>query len=275
MSSMKEQVKGLLYCFSLTGNTLAAGKALGAGLKNIRLEYRDMMKEDPAADLSGYDLVGVACLTDFFGPSRFVLDFIGRLPRQNGKPAFVFNTFGSISGRTLPALRNRMRRRGFRVLDGYSLRAPENYPPMIRRGMAMESSPPDRDLAGFTDFAERLDVFAGQLAGGTVPARHRISGGSPLSLLPLLPRKVAAWEMGKKRPDRKRCVECGVCARLCPYGAVTMDPLPVFDQSKCFGCWRCYNRCPQRAVMTRKFHGEAGYSAPLKIYQHKLQNFSE
>lgn len=49
--------------------------------------------------------------------------------------------------------------------------------------------------------------------------------------------------------DREKCTGCGLCARNCPYFALTMDgKTPVVDESKCFGCGLCQTRCPATAI---------------------------
>lgn len=49
--------------------------------------------------------------------------------------------------------------------------------------------------------------------------------------------------------DRDKCTGCGLCARNCPYFALTMEGKhPVVDQSKCFGCGLCQTRCPAKAI---------------------------
>ena len=51
------------------------------------------------------------------------------------------------------------------------------------------------------------------------------------------------------------CIECGLCVQQSPYGAIRLDPRPVFDEEACYGCWRCYHRCPEHAIYTAKFRG--------------------
>ncbi len=46
------------------------------------------------------------------------------------------------------------------------------------------------------------------------------------------------------KPDK--CINCGVCVRECPAGAITLDPLTI-DKSKCIGCAKCIGECPVQA----------------------------
>lgn len=46
------------------------------------------------------------------------------------------------------------------------------------------------------------------------------------------------------------CVHCGVCAEICPEGAISLRPdkygklNPIIDYNKCTGCALCYKICP-------------------------------
>lgn len=46
------------------------------------------------------------------------------------------------------------------------------------------------------------------------------------------------------------CLGYGTCARVCPFGAITMndDHLPVVDMTKCTGCRKCEAACPKKVI---------------------------
>ena len=81
----------------------------------------------------------------------------------------------------------------------------------------------------------------------------------------------ARKDMGEKFVDEMLCKECGLCARGCPYNAITLNPKPQFDMTKCYGCWYCYNHCPEKAIYTEKFRGEGYYPKPNDQIQEKLK----
>lgn len=51
--------------------------------------------------------------------------------------------------------------------------------------------------------------------------------------------------------NKKRCVSCGACTKVCPKGAVTVwkGCYAVVDPVKCVGCGLCKNACPADCII--------------------------
>jgi len=256
------KMKGVLCYYSSTGNTRLACQYIANRIAAVEFDLLDVTKTK-TVELEDYGVVGFATFTDFWGPPYLFQKFIKDLPQQQRKPAFVFNTFGNLSGRTLKTLEGHVVARGFQVMAGFSLHTPESYPPMIAAGRGNEHAPTEQDMLTFDGSVSGLDELLKRLqAEGTVRG-NGINIGLLNSLLPSFPRSMARRDMGDKFVDEALCKECGACARLCPYEAITLAPKPIFDQAKCYGCWRCFNRCPQQAIYTRKYRGVGHYPRPL------------
>ena len=43
------------------------------------------------------------------------------------------------------------------------------------------------------------------------------------------------------------CTQCGICAQVCPVGAVDAEKSDLIDQEKCITCCACIKNCPQNA----------------------------
>ena len=270
VSEEETKVKGAICYYSGSGNTALACRYLAAKMELIEFDLVDITEAE-AVDTGAYDVIGFAAFTDFFGPSQVFLDFVDRLPHQDGKLAFILSTHGFISGKTLRAMESAVTSRGFRVVAGHALHTPESYPPMIVRGRGNEQAPNPKEQSAFDAFISELRrrLLNSQPALSGAGTRVRI--GFLNSLMPSRPRTSARKDMGGKFVDEELCTECGICEKGCPYGAIRLDPRPVFDMDKCYGCWSCYNHCPEKAIYTKKFRGVGHYPRPIDLLKEKLR----
>lgn len=51
--------------------------------------------------------------------------------------------------------------------------------------------------------------------------------------------------------DPDRCAGCGICAQVCPTGAVAVSDIAEVDPFRCAGCGRCAAHCPRGAIHLR------------------------
>lgn len=264
----EDRLKGIICYYSGSGNTRLACQYIRDRAKNADFSLFNIMK-DGIPDFSKFGIAGFATFTDFWDPPYLVQKFIEGLAPVKGLPAFVFNTYGFLSGRTQYTMARWAAARGFSVICSHSLHTPENYPPMVAGGHANEQAPSPRELAAFRDFISGLDARCGRLREGK-PAGAPSGPNWMLRLHPAFQRTRSRQEMGIKYLDKELCDGCAICEKLCPYGALTMQPLPVFDQDKCYGCWSCYNHCPHKAIYTAKYRGRGQYPKPIQELKDKL-----
>jgi ferredoxin len=243
---------------------------LARQITNVEFDLRNIT-ESNGADLTSYDVVGFATPTQHMGVPYLFADFVKELPIQQNRPAFVLNTYGAMSGRTLKNLAKLVVARGFSVIAGHSLMAPENYPPFLLKGWANEDAPDEEEMEKFQQFIIELERQLDIIESGQVAVPVQVKIGFFNSLMrPASPAK-SRKKMSDLFVDKLLCTECSTCADGCPYGAIMLSPKPVFDISRCHGCWTCYNHCPEQAIYTQKIRGEGHYPQPLPQFATKME----
>lgn len=60
------------------------------------------------------------------------------------------------------------------------------------------------------------------------------------------PKPNKLWDVDFIAVD-EQCVQCGLCAEVCPVGAIDPEDSARIDVEKCITCCACIKRCPQEA----------------------------
>jgi len=263
-------MKGIICYYSGSGNTKLAIQYIKEKIIHVDFELHDIVKKG-MPDLDPYDIVGFATFTDFGGVPQYFHTFFDNLNPQNSKYAFVFNTFGFISGGTLKSFAALAESKGFSVISGYSLHTPESYPPMRVRNKAFDNAPNPNEYESFKVFISSLNDNLKNVKTGKGAKIEKINVGMVGSLFPAFPRTKAKKEFGKQQVNTSLCSQCGTCEEGCPYQAIQLSPHPVFDHDKCYGCWSCYNHCPEKAIHSKKYQGQGQYPRPSEELMEKFR----
>ncbi len=100
------------------------------------------------------------------------------------------------------------------------------------------------------------------------------------------PKQAISKKNGKAHIDFDLCIECGRCAKVCPYGAITEHVRPCersckigaihmneekkaeINPEKCISCGACSYACPFGAIMDKSFMVDA-----INIIRNKKENY--
>jgi ferredoxin len=260
-------MKGVIIYYSGSGNTRLVCQYLTRNVNTVDWALFDITK-DQGLQLSEYDVVGFATFADYLAPPVVFRKFIAKLPRQEKKAAFIFNTYGNFNGGTLHKIAHLVRNRGFTVIAGHALHMPENHPDMIKNGLANIQAPDEKELSSFNVFVNRLKTVFKENTDLKKATKFR----APFfeRILPSLPRFVGRIAMDKKFVNKESCNKCGLCVNNCPYKAIEMKDYPAFNEKQCGFCWACYNHCPSKAIYTKRFRGVFHYPEPITAVKEKL-----
>jgi len=238
-----------LAYFSSTGNTRLLAEHAREWLsgRGIRAELHEAVTAEPAAIDGGLPIVLYPVWgSDMPGPLQ---DLLGRLKPSTGKAKIaLIGNCGVFTGDTGIHWRRILQRRGWEVIYVDHVRMPININvPGFNLWPAPRPAERERIVAAGRRKLER--ILSGILAG-----ERRFTGRGLLDRLGGWSQR-AFYEPAVKlwresfAVDAGRCVRCGLCARMCPTGNITVDEAGVRFGSDCLVCTRCYNLCPENAVL--------------------------
>lgn len=231
--------------FSATDTTKTIVRRIGAQLAQI---WNVPAQEDdftlPAARetdiVCGADELAVVGVPVYAGrvPNK-LLPYVRDHIRGNGTPAVAVVLFGNRNyDDALIELRDVLGENGFCAIAGAAFVGEHSFSYTLAAGRpdAADVKLADsfaRDIAGKLDAMEQLPTQPVAVRGNTPPRPY------------YTPRN--AREYLKVKPVlRDSCTACGLCASLCPTGAI--DPQDVRQyRGACIKCGACIKKCPEKA----------------------------
>jgi len=79
--------------------------------------------------------------------------------------------------------------------------------------------------------------------------------------------KLAQHNAQPLKVDAEKCTACGVCARWCPQGAITVEKVAAIDAGKCVSCGWCVAVCKRHAI---KFSWEISH----RVLQERIAEYA-
>lgn len=215
--------------FSPTGGTAKVAAAITKNwpsVKTIDLSIRNTSYTDIILETDSLVLIAMPV---FGGAApQLALDRLSQI-HGNGALCAITAVYGNRAYEdTLVQLEDYATTAGFQVIAGISAVAEHSIIHQYAAGR-----PTSTDCEELTTFGEQIcaKADAGMLSVPSFPG-NRPSKKSETGMVPNV---------------HSSCSSCGLCARECPSGAISMENCKVTDKKKCISCMRCVSLCPVHA----------------------------
>ena len=223
--------------FSPTGHTKKVIEVFSKAwnVPKTRIDLTNMNNEFDKYDIYSDDL----CV--FAAPS-----YCGRVPvtatqrinqlKGNNTPAIIISTYGNRDYEdTLCELQDIVEERGFYVVAALAVPTEHSIVTEIGKGRIDE-----QDIEKLTAMAIAIREYINEKDGFNC---SKLKGNETYRELKQL--DLAPIVQGK-------CLDCGICAKNCPVGAIPLDSAKETDESKCISCMRCVAYCPSKSRIVPK-----------------------
>ena len=246
-------MKIILYVFSGTGNTLAVAGLYKKYLENMDGEstvdiYSVSAKSGDAPSPEGYDLVGVGYPIHAFCAPEPIIKLCKSLPKTENKRAFIFKSSGEglhINDCSSQKLIKIITKKGYNVELERHIVMPYN---MIYR---------HKD-----EMARHMWIYAHALVD--LNCRELLEGKKEkvkktflktmwVAPIGCIERGFAHLHGPVFKVNKKKCVNCGKCQKVCPMDNISLKDGKYKFGNKCVLCMGCAFNCPKDAVKVGVF----------------------
>ena len=229
----------MIFYFSGTGNSQWIAEELARRTNDVAQNLAPLMKDGATSVFAGMDqTIGIVFPVYAWGAPLIVERFCESITLAPGAFAYAVCSCGDEAGKAMKRLK-----KCFPYQSAWSIAMPNNYiigfdvdSPALTRQKIQAAHEKIASIAEAVLAKQNVyDVHEGAQAG--------------MKTALIRPMFNTFARATKSFSVDNGCNGCGLCARMCPIGAISMEGgKPVWVRKHCTQCMGCINRCPQRAI---------------------------
>ena len=229
----------MIIWFSGSGNSLAVARTLAEKTQDTLLHLSDA----PAADLSGEKVIGLVYPTYSYDAPLKIKEMLCSIRFPKDAYLWIVVTCGSTPGNSIFTVRKILQQQDVEIAYSRIISMPDSSAVCFGNDAHGQAAKLDAVPA-------QLDQIAGEINGRVRRLEHagRTLSGTTVNSKLFFPIATAAV---KQDVNTDKCIGCGICAKVCPNGNITVVDKKAKVGPHCTQCLSCVHFCPQQAMEIR------------------------
>lgn len=237
----------MIFYFSGTGNTKWVAEQLAAATGEQLLYIPDELKKGSLRYTLGEgERLGICFPTHGWQPPRIVREFIRKATFLSASYVYAVTTCGDNMGYAMRILNKELSQKGLHADSTFAVLMPESN--VCFSFLHLDT--PEREQEKKANARQTVEHICDAVKSKKKGVEELIKGAIPYTYTYVIGGYYNKHLITDEKfwVDAEACIECGLCAKLCPVDDIEGLPPHWKHDGSCTNCLACYHHCPQHAI---------------------------